>query len=108
MKTSLSVRLAAVAVAAFSMTAANASPLCSPAAMSVSGLNVILAAGASQCETSCMASYDSCVSTGLAAQAVADDEVVYEECSAKLEGCRNVCISRGDCVTDDTGVVLCP
>lgn len=76
--------------------------------LSVNGLKVILAAGASQCDDSCMTSYDSCVSNGLAAQTVADDEVVYEECSAKLESCRNVCINQGACVMDDTGVVLCP
>ncbi len=85
-----------------------AAPLCGVAAQSVSGLKVILAAGASQCDTSCMTSYDSCVSTGLAAQAVADDEVVYEECSAKLESCRDVCINQGACIMDNSGFVLCP
>lgn len=108
MKLSLFTRIAAAAFATLSISPVHADPLLTPAAMSVDSLRVILAAGASQCDTSCMMSYDSCVSTGLAAQAVADDEVVYEECSAKLEGCRDVCITRGACITDNSGFVLCP
>ncbi|SNS76853.1 hypothetical protein [Antarctobacter heliothermus] len=101
-------RFVVVALAIMPMGAVQAGTLCGPSALSVSGLTVILAAGASQCDTSCMTSYDSCVSTGLAAQAVADDEVVYEECSAKLEGCRDVCINQGACITDNSGFVFCP
>ncbi|WP_417209876.1 hypothetical protein [Antarctobacter sp.] len=108
MKTALFIRIAAAACATLSITQAHAESRIAPAAMSVDSLRVILAAGASQCDTSCMAAYDSCVATGLAAQAVADDEVVYEECSAKLEGCRDVCINRGACITDNSGFVLCP
>ncbi|WP_323772042.1 hypothetical protein [Antarctobacter sp.] len=108
MNTGLSMRLAAAALLALSMSPVSADPLLTPAAMSVDSLRVILTAGASQCDTSCMTSYDSCVSTGLAAQVVADDEVVYEECSAKLVGCRDVCINRGACITDNSGFVLCP
>lgn len=108
MKTGLSMLLTAATLALLPVTATHADPLGGQVTLSVDSLRIILAANASQCDTSCMSSYDSCVATGLAAQKVADDEVVYEECSAQLSSCRNVCINQGDCVMDNTGVMICP
>jgi hypothetical protein len=109
MKTGLSMLIAAATLAILPMTATQAgTPGGGAALMSVDSLRVILAAGASQCDTSCMSAYDRCVTTGLAAQAIADDEVVYEECSAQLSSCRDVCINQGACIMDNSGSVLCP
>lgn len=107
MKTRLTLKLAAVAFAALAMTPAQADLVVGHTALSVDNLRVILAAGASQCDTSCMASYDACVITGLAPQVAADDELVYEVCSERLVNCRSGCVNQGFCVMDD-GVMVCP
>ena len=100
--------IATLLLAVLPIAPALAGPPTGAAALSVDGLSIILAAGASQCDDRCMNGYDQCVANGLAAQSVADDEVVYEECSLTLSQCRDVCVSQGACIMSDSGFVLCP